>query len=302
MTSRPFVLTILTAMLVASSAHAQQLAPAPVDLTYRFHPGQKLHYHRVFETRNAEKPDGFENDNYDYMEDYYVTVDRVEPNGGATLTVRIQDSYDWHGAEDGSKKSMGGRASDIPLFSVTLDRRGNYMNGTILRRTPHDSEMVEKMKDPKFQGWKRPDSSSIKFTIGNLFAPRPEMKSTLPGDRGHDSTFQTSQMQGHHLGGPTPSGTKAPPAPPSGYNALVHDYSIVQGTEEHTNSEFRLITNSTKYDLFGKALFVIHSDEDQHIRTTDGILKQRTYISYSTKDGVPEQTKFKNTITLVSEE
>ncbi len=298
-TCLPFAL-----LLSVGSAPAQQLAPAPVDLTYRFHPGQKLHYQKRLELRNPDNIPGRWAAS-DEVTETFITVESVNADGSATLIVRNYEPPAGQTKEDAKEEGSlvtVVRGQDIPIYSITVDSYGRFLSGTIIKRNLDDSQFVEKMKDPKFVGHRLPDTSLIKLWAKDLLPTRPRMKSSLPGARYHDSVYKAGKVEHFPLGGPTASGApKVEPPPQPTYDLDLDDYSIVLGPEEKQQSEFRLIDNNGHDQVWNGKLMShgVHSS-DTHIRTADGLITKRTEIGRRVNDGKPESAYMKRTLTLIS--
>jgi hypothetical protein len=299
MTTKIFAVSLLLTCLLGNRCAAQLTSPAPVDLAYRFHPGEKLHYRWFNETRDPDKPGGYSNHNFDIRKDVFITVESVDSHGNSTLLVHNDESYDWKGGESGTQVASGGLAQDIPLYRITIDPIGRFLGGNIVRRSQQDSDFHEKMKKPDFNGFTPPDTTHIKRSFAQLFPVRPQKEGMHVGTIWHDSVFTPKHSSHYNLGGPRALTASQPPPPTSeGYDAVSTNYSIVQGESGLLDTAFRLITSMKKEEYFGGHLFHWMAEEDQHIRISDGLPSQRTALS--SRVGDPEHTK--QSVRLISVE
>ncbi len=283
----------------SSSAFAQTTSPAPVDLSYHFTKGTVLHYHRLDEFRNPDNPPGYIEGNFDSKEDIHITVESVDALGNATLRVAIEESHDFKGGDDASGVKMGGLADDIPLYRVTVDRFGTYLNGEILKNTPLDSMLNEKKKNPKFNGSKLPDSSLMKLELSEEFCSRPSPMAARAGLKWGDSTFETVFSQQYsNPGSTTPSAMQRSVKPT--YRSRHYDYAIVQNAEDRSAGVFHLNTLTTNYQVAeGMLLSEWTNDEHQDIRTSDGLTTLRTRFEHRIGGVSVNTSTGKRTLTLV---
>ncbi len=297
------ILQIVVLVCASSSlAFAQATAPAQVDLSYHFKPGTTLHYQRLDEIRNPDNPPGYSEGNWDDKEDIHITVEKVDPSGDATLLVKADETPDFKngGDEDPTKGANAHLALDIPLYRVTVDRYGKYLNGEILKRTLTDSMVNEKIKDPNYNGWKMSDSSQIKLNLKQQLCSRPAQARTRVGMKWEDSSTQLSHPIHYALDHSASPSTEPPQLQPS-YYSQHYDYAVKQDGTDRVAGTCNLATESMNYQVGnGTLLSQWSGDENQSIRSSDGLTIQRSSYEHRVAGFSVDKSFIKRSLTLIS--
>ncbi len=298
------ILIIVVLVFPASLAFGQSTSPAPVDLAYHFKAGTVLHYQRLDECRNPDNPPGYMEGNYDTKDDIHITVEKVDSVGDATLVIQNEESYDFKNGDNGFQQAVGIIAQDIPLYRVTVDRYGKYLSGKILRYSSQDSLEHEHMKDPRWNITPRTDSSIINLFIGEAFSTRPARTGVQIGTTWQDSVAQISHNHVVYFNHTAAPAKEEPPPLPS-YFSHHYDYKTAQDAEDRTAGKYHFVTKTMNYQVSqGQLLSQFTTDEDQEIRSSDGITLKRTQLEKAVpgikinKDR--ENISDKRTLTLIS--
>ena len=285
--------------LVPVPIFAQVTAPPSVDLAYHFKPGTTLHYNRLEEIRNPDNPPGYVEGNYDIKENVTISVEKVGPDGATTLLVNNSESVDFKGGGDASEVTMGTLGMDIPTYRVTIDKFGNYRTGTVLRRTPDDSVRHEKLKDQNINVHAI-DSANIKFNLEAFINKRPTVTNSTVGSKWTDTLYELKHQTHYYFNhSPTPA-QEQPPEKPS-YNSVHYDYEVAQDAQDRNKNEFLLATKSMNYQVgMGMLLSQFTIDDNEHIRSSDGIPTLRTQYSKRVGGMHVDNSYIKQTLTLLS--
>ena len=213
--------------------------------------------------------------------------------------MRNEETNDFQG--DDGNRGMSTFAGDIPLYRVTVDRFGNYLNGEILRRAAWDSAMVEKMKNPSFNGSKIADSTQIKRSLDNVFCPRPERTGAQVGMKWSDSSCQISHPHFSPKGRSVSTANVPPPDTSLSYNSHHYDYNIVQGAADRYSSRYQLAIETMNYQVgMGRLMSQWTSDENQDVRSSDGLTSLRTRLERRVGGMRVDKSYTKRTLTLIS--
>jgi hypothetical protein len=299
---KTFIISCAIVLISSSLALAQATAPAPVDLSYHFKAGTVLHYQRLDEMRNPDNPPGYSEGNWDLKEEIHFTVEKVDPDGDATLLVRVEETPDFkNGGDEDQTTGVGVTLGlDIPLYRVTVDRFGKYLNGEILHRTASDSMYNEKMKDPNWNGWKRPDSSLIKLNLSEEFCPRPAHAATHVGVAWEDSSSQISNSTHYYYNHSASPSTEPPPDGPS-YYSQHYDYNILQDGTDRNAGQYHLSAKSMNYQVSEGTLMSQWTDDDnQLVRSPDGLTTMRTQFEKRVGGMGVDKSFTKRTLSLIS--
>jgi hypothetical protein len=295
------------AIIVASSslAFAQATAPAPVDLSYHFKAGTVLHYQRLDEIRNPDKPPGYKGRNFDTKDDLHITVENVDSLGNATLVIQNEETHDFKGGDDANGITMGALGQDIPLYRVTVDRYGNFINGKILHRSPQDSLAEVRSKDPNIWTSPRSDSATIKLWMRYALWPRPARTPVQDGMNWTDSSTRASHPIHMSLEHTSSASSERPdpntPIVGHGYNAYHYDYSIDQNAESRKAGQYQLATETINYQVSeGQLISKGKEDEKQTIRSSDGLTTSLTELGRRIGGMGVDNSYMKRTLTLIS--
>ena len=288
----------------SSLSLAQTTAPAPVDLSYHFKAGTVLHYQRLDEIRNPDNPPGYQEGNYDSKEDIHITVENVDAAGNTTLVIKNEEVNDFKGGDDAKGVTMGALAQDIPLYRVTIDKFGKYISGEILRRSPQDSVFHEQMKSPGFNGWSRPDSSNIQYSMAQVLSPRPARINARVGMKWNDTLCKLSHNVTYYTNHSASAPTQHPPPGPS-YMSYHYDFNIAQDAADRAAGKYTLAKETTNYQVSdGKLLTEGLTDEKQGIRSSDGLTLTRTELQKripgKSADPMYDRIYLNKTLTLIS--
>ncbi|GEM_PF-4203592 len=291
-------LTFVLIFTSASASFAQLLAPSPVDLAYHFRTGQRLHYHHVDEIRNPGGEPGYQDGNYNIKKDIMISVDHVDAAGNATLTVEINEVHDWKGGDDGTKQSMGGLGEDIPLYRITIDKFGHYVNGEVLRWSVQDSIFRERLKQPSIIGSMVADSLRIKSSFELILYPRPGRMNPLISARYHDSSSRISHPHHYYIGQQSPISPEPVVAEKPSYMSHAFDYLIKQVDKDTAMFDLEVKTSNDQV-VEGQLLSHWLSNGEEYIRKENGLTVRRETIERRVTNGAPEQAYIKRTLTLV---
>ncbi len=294
------ILQIVVLVCASSSlAFAQATSPAQVDLSYHFKPGTTLHYKKVEEFRNPDNPPGLMEGNWDRIEDIHITVEKVDSLDDATLVIHNEETHDFKGGDDGDGVTQGGLALEIPLYRVKVDRYGRYLSGEILHRSTQDSLNQIGWKDTNNLAKAPPDSASIISWMAQLLSRRPTRTGVREGARWQDSTTKISHPTTFYFNHTASSSTKKPDGP--NYQAHHFDYTIDQDAADRKAGQYKLATETTNYQVIaGELIFKGKIDEEQDIRSSDGLIISRTSTDRRIAGRNVDNSYGKRTLTLIS--
>jgi hypothetical protein len=264
-----------------------------------------LHYQRLDEMRNPDNPPGYMEGNYDTKDDIHITVEKVDSAGNATLVIQNEETHDFNGGDDANGVTMGALGQDIPLYRVTVDRFGNFLGGKILHRSPQDSLIEVRSKDPHIWTAPRSDSATIKSWMRHALWPRPQRTSVHVGMQWTDSSTRISHSIHMVLNrAPSPASERDDANTPiigQGYNAYHYDYTIDQDATDHKAGQYQLTTETINYQVSeGQLVSQGKEDEKQTIRSSDGLTTSITAMGRRIGGMGVNNSYMKRTFTLIS--